>query len=143
MEREEWRRLAAGLLIFLGIATYFITLLKGAWLSDDYFITLRQVEQLFAGHGIRFNLYERSFLSTSVAYFFIQGAFRLLVVRTGESARSHSCRRPGSSLAAVVSRSEGWPSSNAFPLALFRSSAIWSITPAQMPYRDDVYLDGV
>ena len=70
MEREEWR-LAVGLLIFLGMATYFITLLKGAWLSDDYFITLRQVEQLFAGHGIRFNLYERSFLSTSVAYFFI------------------------------------------------------------------------
>ena len=77
MEREEWR-LAAGLLILLGIAAYFITLLKGAWLSDDYFITLRQVEQLFAGHGIRFNLYERSFLSTSVAYFFILLPLRLV-----------------------------------------------------------------
>ena len=77
MEREKWR-LAAGLLIFLGMATYFITSLKGAWLSDDYFITLRQVEQLFAGHGIRFNLYERSFLSTSVAYFFILLPLRLV-----------------------------------------------------------------
>ena len=77
MERERWR-LAAGLLILLGMAAYFITLLKGAWLSDDYFITLRQVEQLFAGHGIRFNLYERSFLSTSVAYFFILLPLRLI-----------------------------------------------------------------
>ena len=77
MERERWR-LAAGLLILLGMAAYFITLLKGAWLSDDYFITLRQVEQLFAGHGIRFNLYERSFLSTSVAYFFILLPLRLV-----------------------------------------------------------------
>ena len=60
------------------MAAYFITLLKGAWLSDDYFITLRQVEQLFAGHGIRFNLYERSFLTTSVAYFFILLPLRLI-----------------------------------------------------------------
>ena len=72
------RRLGAGLLILLGAAVYFATLLKGSWLSDDYFITLRQVEQLFAGHGIRFNLYERAFLSTSVAYFFILLPLRLI-----------------------------------------------------------------
>ena len=66
----DWRT-GAGWIVWLGMAAYFITLAKCAWLSDDYFITLRQVEQLFAGHGIRFNLYERSFLSTSVAYFFI------------------------------------------------------------------------
>ncbi len=77
MEREAWR-IGAALLVALGIGGYFITLLKGAWLSDDYFITLRQVEQLFAGHGIRFNLYERSFLSTSVAYFFLLLPLRLL-----------------------------------------------------------------
>ena len=58
-------------LVAFGTAVYFVTLLKCAWLSDDYFITLRQIEQIFAGHGIRFNLYERSFLSTSVAYFLI------------------------------------------------------------------------
>lgn len=58
-------------LVAFGTAAYFVTLLKCAWLSDDYFITLRQIEQVFAGHGIRFNLYERSFLSTSVAYFFV------------------------------------------------------------------------
>ena len=57
--------------VALGAAFYFVTLLKCAWLSDDYFITLRQVEQVFAGNGIRFNLYERSFVSTSVAYFFV------------------------------------------------------------------------
>ena len=77
MEREAWRPVA-GMLVLLGMAAYFITLLKGAWLSDDYFITLRQVEQLFAGHGIRFNLYERSFLTTSVAYFFILLPLRLI-----------------------------------------------------------------
>ena len=77
MQREEWQQ-GARLFVWLGIATYFITLAKGAWLSDDYFITLRQVEQLFAGNGIRFNLYERSFLSTSVAYFFILLPLRLV-----------------------------------------------------------------
>ena len=66
------------MLVVLFAAAYFVTLLKGAWLSDDYFITLRQVEQLFAGHGIRFNLYERTFLSTSVSYFFILLPLRLL-----------------------------------------------------------------
>ncbi len=77
MQREEWRQ-GAGLIVWLGMATYLFTLAKGAWLSDDYFITLRQVEHLFAGHGIRFNLYERSFLSTSVAYFFILLPLRLI-----------------------------------------------------------------
>ena len=77
MEREAWRPVA-GMLVLLGMAAYFITLLKGAWLSDDYFITLRQVEQLFAGHGIRFNLYERAFLTTSIAYFFILLPLRLI-----------------------------------------------------------------
>ena len=66
------------LLLTLGTALYFATLLKVAWLSDDYFIALRQVEQLLAGNGIRFNLYERSFLSTSVSYFFILLPLRLL-----------------------------------------------------------------
>ena len=75
--RESWRP-ATEWLVLLGVLAYFITLLKGAWLSDDYFITLRQVEQLFAGHGIRFNLYERAFLSTSVAYFFILLPLRLI-----------------------------------------------------------------
>ena len=73
----EWRS-GAGWIVWLGVAIYFVTLAKCAWLSDDYFITLRQVEQLFAGHGIRFNLYERSFLSTSVAYFFILLPLRLI-----------------------------------------------------------------
>ena len=68
----------AQLLVALCAAAYFVTLLKGAWLSDDYFITLRQVEQLFAGHGIRFNLYERVFLSTSVLYFLILLPLRLV-----------------------------------------------------------------
>lgn len=77
MLREEWRTGTVWLVV-LGMAAYFITLLKGAWLSDDYFITLRQVEQLFAGNGIRFNLYERAFLSTSVAYFFILVPLRLV-----------------------------------------------------------------
>ena len=77
MTRER-SNIGAWLLVLLGAAAYSITLLKGAWLSDDYFITLRQVEQLFAGNGIRFNLYERSFLTTSVAYFFILLPLRLI-----------------------------------------------------------------
>ncbi|MCY3819473.1 MAG: thermonuclease family protein [Gammaproteobacteria bacterium] len=76
-EREIWQTCARWF-VLLGVAIYFITLLKCAWLSDDYFITLRQVEQLFAGNGIRFNPYERAFLSTSVAYFFILLPLRLI-----------------------------------------------------------------
>lgn len=65
------------LLLTLGTALYLVTLLKFAWLSDDYFIALRQVEQFLAGNGIRFNVYERMFLSTSVSYFFILLPLRL------------------------------------------------------------------
>ncbi len=77
IDGPDWRT-GAGWIVWLGMAAYFITLAKCAWLSDDYFITLRQMEQLFAGHGLRFNLYERSFLSTSVAYFFILLPLRLV-----------------------------------------------------------------
>ena len=76
--RFGWLTPAGHWLVALGVAAYFVTLLKCAWLSDDYFITLRQVEQVFAGHGIRFNLYERSFLSTSVVYFILLLALRVL-----------------------------------------------------------------
>ena len=48
MQHEEWRR-RAGLVVWLGMATHLFTLAKGALLSDDYFITLRQVEHLFCG----------------------------------------------------------------------------------------------
>ncbi len=76
--RRPWWNPRLHWLVPLAVAAYFVTLLKGAWLSDDYFITLRQVEHLFAGNGIRFNLYERSFLTTSVAYFFLLLPLRLL-----------------------------------------------------------------
>ncbi len=66
------------LLIAAVAILYLVTLLKTAWLSDDYFIVLRQIEQLLAGNGIRFNGYERIFLSTSVSYFFILLPLRFL-----------------------------------------------------------------
>ena len=75
---NAWLAPGARWLVALGVAVYFVTLLKCAWLSDDYFIALRQVEQVFAGHGIRFNLYERAFLSTSVVYFFVLLPLRVL-----------------------------------------------------------------
>ncbi|MDE0030621.1 MAG: hypothetical protein OXU42_14600 [Deltaproteobacteria bacterium] len=51
---------------------------KNAWLSDDAWITARQVEQLFAGNGLRWNPHERIQLFTSVAGFFLTGFGRLL-----------------------------------------------------------------
>ncbi len=75
---NAWLAPGAHWLVAIGAAVYFVTLLKCAWLSDDYFITLRQVEQVFAGNGIRFNLYERSFLSTSVIYFLVLLPLRVL-----------------------------------------------------------------
>ena len=48
MQHEEWRQ-RAGLVVWLGMATPLFTLAKGAWLSDDYFITLRRVEHPFYG----------------------------------------------------------------------------------------------
>ena len=75
---DAWLARRARWVVAVAAGAYFVTLLKSAWLSDDYFITLRSVEHLFAGHGIRFNLYERSFLTTSVAYFFLLLPLRLV-----------------------------------------------------------------
>ncbi len=48
------RLLAAGC-----VALLFVLCLRRAWLSDDAFITLRVVDNLLEGHGLRYNVEER------------------------------------------------------------------------------------
>ncbi len=65
---------------FLALAAallYGFILLKNAWLCDDSFILMRQVEQLFAGNGLRWNPHERLQLFTSVIGFFLTALGRL------------------------------------------------------------------
>jgi len=55
--------LAAGLLLFLFI--FF----KNAWVADDAYISFRSIEQVFAGHGVRWNIDERVQVYTSPLWF--------------------------------------------------------------------------
>ena len=68
-----WRAAAAA----SGVLFLFVVL-KNAWLSDDFWIVARQVEQLFAGNGLRWNPHERMQLFTSVIGFWLTAFGRLL-----------------------------------------------------------------
>ncbi len=57
---------------------FVFVLLKNAWLCDDIYIGLRQIEQLFDGNGLRWNPHERIQLFTSVIGFFLTAFGRLL-----------------------------------------------------------------
>lgn len=56
---------------------FVLVVLKNAWLSDDFWIIARQVEQLFAGNGLRWNPHERMQLFTSVIGFSLTAFGRL------------------------------------------------------------------
>ncbi len=57
---------------------YCYILVKNAWLCDDIWIGFRQVEQLFAGNGLRWNPHERIQLFTSSIGFFMTALVRYL-----------------------------------------------------------------
>ena len=65
--RDRWALAAAGCAGALFAFAFF----KNAWLCDDFWIITRQVEQLFAGNGLRWNPHERIQLFTSVIGFFL------------------------------------------------------------------------
>ncbi len=56
-------------LVIFTLLLFSFVLLKNAWLCDDFWISLRQIEQLFAGNGLRWNPHERIQLFTSVIGF--------------------------------------------------------------------------
>ncbi len=58
-------------LVILTLLLFSFVLLKNAWLCEDFWIGARQVEQLFAGNGLRWNTHERVQLFTSVLGFFL------------------------------------------------------------------------
>jgi arabinofuranosyltransferase len=62
----------AGLLFFLFI--FF----KNAWVADDAYISFRSIEQVFAGHGPRWNIDERVQVYTSPLWFGLLLMVRLL-----------------------------------------------------------------
>ena len=63
--------------ILVGSLFWFV-LAKNAWLADDYWISARQVEQLFAGNGLRWNPHERIQLFTTVLGFSFLVLVRIL-----------------------------------------------------------------
>ena len=48
-------------LFALGLLCFLLVFFKNAWVADDAYIAFRSVEQLFAGHGPRWNMDERNF----------------------------------------------------------------------------------
>jgi len=53
-----------------------VTFLKLVWACDDSYIVFRSVEQFVAGHGPRWNPYERVQVFTSPAWYFVLVLFR-------------------------------------------------------------------
>lgn len=61
-------------------ALFAFVFFKNAWLCDDFYIIARQVEQLFAGNGLRWNPHERIQLFTSIMGFFLTAFGRLFTL---------------------------------------------------------------
>ena len=67
-----------GVSVILVGALFWFILTKNSWLSDDFWFSARQVEQLFAGNGLRWNPHERIQLFTTVLGFSFLVLVRLL-----------------------------------------------------------------
>src|ERR1700756_4952216 len=50
---------ASGLFVAVCLGLFAIELLRTAWLCDDAYITLRTVDNLVSGYGLRWNVAER------------------------------------------------------------------------------------
>ena len=61
------------------LCALLIAFVRNAWMSDDAMITFRSVDQLLAGNGPRWNVYERVQAYTSPAWFFLLAGTRLLI----------------------------------------------------------------
>jgi arabinofuranosyltransferase len=55
----------------LGLLYFLFIFFKNAWVADDAYISFRSVEQLFAGHGPRWNIDERVQVYTSPLWFML------------------------------------------------------------------------
>jgi len=53
----------------LGVLFFLVLFFKNAWVADDAYISFRSVEQVFAGHGPRWNSDERVQVYTSPLWF--------------------------------------------------------------------------
>jgi arabinofuranosyltransferase len=66
-----------GLAVIAVAAAFSWVFFRNAWLGDDDFITFRSVEQLFAGHGPRWNPHERVQAFTHPLWFLLLAAGRI------------------------------------------------------------------
>ncbi len=71
------RRSITRLLVLVAWATVLAVFLKNAWVSEDAYIAFRSVEQLFAGHGLRWNPHERVQVFTSPLWMMLLVSARL------------------------------------------------------------------
>jgi arabinofuranosyltransferase len=64
------------LLLLAAVALLAATVLGNAWVADDAYITFRSIEQLWAGHGPRWNPHERVQAFTHPLWFLVLAAGR-------------------------------------------------------------------
>ena len=74
--RQAWLgdkgiRYAKRLLAVVGAIAFLALVLRIAWVCDDGYITFRTLEQVMAGHGLRWNPHERVQVFTSPLWFFL------------------------------------------------------------------------
>ena len=66
------------LALMTGAGLFLFVFLKNAWVADDAYIAFRSVEQLFAGHGARWNIDERVQVFTSPLWFGLLSLLRII-----------------------------------------------------------------
>jgi arabinofuranosyltransferase len=79
VRRPGGARVGTALAVAAVVAGFSWVFYRNAWLGDDDFITFRSVEQLFAGHGPRWNPHERVQAFTHPLWFGLLAAGRSFV----------------------------------------------------------------
>ncbi len=73
---------ARHLVLAFVLAAFAVVLLRTAWITDDAYLTLRTVEHAASGHGLRWNIADRTQVADSPLWLLVLLAGRLL---TGET----------------------------------------------------------
>jgi len=74
---SQMSRRVQKLVLYMAVGAFVLVFLKNAWVGEDAYITFRSIEQLFAGHGPRWNPHERVQVFTSPLWFWVLSGVRL------------------------------------------------------------------
>ncbi len=117
-----------GVLALCAVLAAAVVFVRIAWVCDDAYIVFRSVEQVFAGHGPRWNPHERVQVFTSPLWF---GALCLVRLFTrdlfiGAVVLSAACT--GATLALLRRRAAGDVAFAAAVLAMLAANGVWDYT---------------